>query len=48
MENGVATGVLDWIKQNLETGEGAGAAPSKAASGDIPKLAIGSAAEAAE
>jgi len=48
MENSVANGVADWIKQNLETGEGAAAAPSKAGSGDIPKLTISAAAEAAE
>ena len=48
MENSIAKGVVDWIKQNLETGEGAAPAPSSAGSGDIPKLAIGPAAEAAE
>jgi hypothetical protein len=48
IENSVAKGVVDWIKQNLETGEEAVAAPSNAGSGDIAKLAISPAAEAAE
>jgi hypothetical protein len=45
MENSIAKGVVDWIKQNLETGEAETPSPSSAVSSDIPKLAISSAAE---
>jgi hypothetical protein len=45
MENSIARGVVDWIKQNLETGEGEAPSPSSPATSDIPKLAISSAAE---
>ena len=45
MENSIARGVVEWIKQNLETGEGEAPSPSSAVTSDIPKLAISSAAE---
>jgi len=45
MENSIARGVVDWIKQNLETGEGEAPSPSSPVASDIPKLAISSAAE---
>lgn len=39
MENCIAKGVVDWIKQNLETGEAETALPSSAVADDMPKLA---------
>ena len=45
MENSIAKGVVDWIKQNLETGDAQAASSPGAVTSDIPKLAISSAAE---
>jgi len=45
MENSIAKGVVDWIKQNVETGEGGAASASSTGTSDIPQLVISSAAE---
>jgi hypothetical protein len=45
MENSIAKGVVEWIKQNLEPGEADEPSPSSVVTSDRPKLAISSAAE---
>jgi hypothetical protein len=45
MENSIAKGVVDWIKQNLEADEPQVSSPAVAGTSDIPKLAISTAAE---
>jgi hypothetical protein len=45
MENSIAKGVVEWIKQNLEADEPQVSSPAVAGKGDIPTLAISTAAE---
>jgi len=45
MENSIAKGVVDWVKQNVETGEGDAPSAPSTGTNDIPKLVISSAAE---
>jgi hypothetical protein len=45
IENSIAKGVVDWIKQNLEPSEPQTPSASSGVAADIPKLAISSAAE---
>ena len=43
MENSIAKGVVDWIKQNLQADEPEASSPANAVASDIPKLVISAA-----
>jgi hypothetical protein len=43
MENSIAKGVVDWIKQNMQADEPQGSSPANAAASEIPKLVISAA-----